>query len=579
MSFLNRFRKTSETAQNPNKSPNNWELASNADFEAQAQLGAHEAQQTAEQLANQARQERKMISALLYDPSHLNRLDATISDREREIVYERLSDGRINEEHKSQILCKILTPFQKSPERTIDNLSSKHERRILTYLSGTGFDYWESASIYDLQNVLSRFPTPYELAQPEQTFLDQIRTNNSPEKYAEYQEAMESFKRKAYGKRYEYYNTLESLQHKAEQKHTEQDLRTKVLDTYTQSESPSKESIIEKVKLRQLRPEEQQTILQESRVDGDQFIYEDTAYRLTPSVLETLGLSPKYSFELQNAKINLSDPYAVDSKTAVTAYVQTDQGTNVCSYYRSNSQGIWRLLPDYVADSSKKAISPVKTFGKGYNEESLNLPSETQYALELVSHQGTEVPLDPINAEFALAGTAKRYESIEDYMHHREHHTLRGQHYATVADKPSFNLGQQVSHSKAKPESLDLIGSYSPNFQENQSPYITSTGLYGQVHVDHFPSKDGSMRYVFNRNADNQAWLSYIEIQDTQISPFGLHTKWASAGDYGTPLYEYNKQADGYGDPNDKCGHYVNMWKNYLSRMPLIQKYLSACKS
>ena len=73
---------------------------------------------------------------------------------------------------KSELIRPIVSPFDRSPEQTMDSLNSKHELRILAHLSGTGFQYWQSASIYDLENVMDKFPTPYELAETEQEFLN-----------------------------------------------------------------------------------------------------------------------------------------------------------------------------------------------------------------------------------------------------------------------------------------------------------------------------------------------------------------------------------------------------------------------
>jgi len=45
-------------------------------------------------------------------------------------------------------------------------------------------------------------------------------------------------------------------------------------------------------------------------------------------------------------------------------------------------------------------------------------------------------------------------------------------------------------------------------------------------------------------------------------------------GDVVTPLYEYAKNADGYGDTGDMRMNYQGMWKNYLSKMGVIQEYV-----
>lgn len=570
MNFLHRLTKKSETASVAAETANAWDdIKPSDDFGNQAKIASAEAN---ELLQQRERQERKIISSFLHGYGELSQPDATVSEQERQLVYDALAQYTISPEQKSELLAQIVTPVDRSPEDTIDTMQDEHERRILGYLSGTGFEYWQATSIYDLQNTLARFPTPYELRATEQEFLENIRTHSSPQKYAEYQQAMDSFKHKLYGKRLEYYNAMESLQSKADQSQAIATSRTQVFDSYHQPTTQAEISATEPVEVRALTAAEKAKILESSQIEGDNFLYNGQAYQLTAETLKQIGLEPNYHFTLQNASINLSDPYQVGSHTAVTAYVQTEKGTKVCSYYRSNSQGIWRYLPDYVSDTNNPQ-SPINWFGKGYNEESLNLPSETQYVLELITSNNPGVNLDPANAAFCFAGTAKRYNSRHEYSQAKAARALRGEFYEEVPPQPSYDLGE-VGFVKVRPETLDLTGPSAPNFQESQNQFDTQTNLYGQIVVDHFPSMDNSLEYTFNRNFKNQAWLSHIEIKDAPISSAGLRTKWASAGDFGTPLYEYVSMSNGYGDESNTRGNYVSMWKNYLSRMPIIQKYL-----
>ena len=47
------------------------------------------------------------------------------------------------------------------------------------------------------------------------------------------------------------------------------------------------------------------------------------------------------------------------------------------SFYRSNSHGIWRYIPDYMMNNWDE----VTTYGKGFDAKSLNLPFGVQMAL------------------------------------------------------------------------------------------------------------------------------------------------------------------------------------------------------
>ena len=64
-----------------------------------------------------------------------------------------------------------------------------------------------------------------------------------------------------------------------------------------------------------------------------------------------------------------------------------------------------------------------------------------------------------------------------------------------------------------------------------------------------------------------------IEV-NSPITSTGLRQEWMHGGDMVTPLYEYESQTDGYGDPEDAKRNYRGMWKYYLSRVPVIREYV-----
>jgi hypothetical protein len=56
----------------------------------------------------------------------------------------------------------------------------------------------------------------------------------------------------------------------------------------------------------------------------------------------------------------------------------------------------------------------------------------------------------------------------------------------------------------------------------------------------------------------------------------GVRKKWVKGENLTTPAYEYFTQDGGYGNTSKTNGRYVDMFKNYLSKVPVIQEY---CKS
>ena len=315
---------------------------------------------------------------------------------------------------------------------------------------------------------------------------------------------------------------------------------------------------------------ERQEFLENGEVEGDPYIYDGKEYQLVPGALEKLGLAPEYEISFLNAKIAFSKAYEVtNGRSAVCAYVKTEKGTKICSYYRSNSQGVWRFLPDYVPPTAEKSNG---WYGKGYSEESLTLPAETQAALEIINSE-KHAELDEVKSKFAFFGTAKRYDNIFRYLEAMKDKTFKGEFYNEISREPILNFGGQID--KPEPSTLELVGESAPDFSlPSDSTYESQHNIYGTVTSEHFPSCDEKYIYTMNRDKAGRAWLGGIEAR-TELNSYGLHTEWVAAGPYATPLYEYSGQTGGYGDTEDVRGDYQCMWNNYLSKMPLIQKYLN----
>lgn len=307
------------------------------------------------------------------------------------------------------------------------------------------------------------------------------------------------------------------------------------------------------------------------RVSGDPYEVNGKEYILTPESLAEFGLSPNSEMYADGKLISFSKMYKTNNHLACTAYVSSAEGTKICSYYRSNSSGSWRYLPEYTDEGH--------WFGKGYNEESLTLPFEFQ---ERLTELSTEEPLqlDPVLADFAFFGTAKRYHTKDEWIRTKKEKSLRGVHYKESSNAPSYSLSPEVNlYSRPAPETvgLELMNSpYGPNYQEEISSYEMHTDLYGDVTVKAYPSGNGELRYTMcevNHNGERQAWISSVE-STNKVTAVGTPTKWVSSGVLATPLYEYGQQANGYGDKSDTRGSYESMWKGYISKIPLIQKYM-----
>lgn len=325
----------------------------------------------------------------------------------------------------------------------------------------------------------------------------------------------------------------------------------------------------------ELTPEKSDEILQKTIVDGDIFTNaRGQDFKLTPEKLKEAGLSPKYEYKLAQMNISLSDIFKVKGRDAVIAYVEDKDGTvKTRSYYRSSSAGLWRYLGDYGRNDGALNI----WFGKGFGEDSLNLPFESQKALNSIPKNIDFKPNLPTNVCFF--GTAKRYESSRDYDRAKtmtkSKSELPGDYPKEINYKPVIELS--MLDEKTPPEQLDLDIS-APNFHQEITSFKTNSDLYGDYKVRVFPSEDNKLFYSIcetEKDGDRKAWVGNIET-NSPIGSTGLHEEWVYVGDLGTPLYEYPEQAGEYGNINDEKNGYVSMWDNYLSKIPLIQNYLES---
>jgi hypothetical protein len=311
--------------------------------------------------------------------------------------------------------------------------------------------------------------------------------------------------------------------------------------------------------VREVSEEERDEIIAKTEVHGDPF--QDKA--LTPELLKEMGLSPKYKVEGTEGNIWLSSSgYNLDSgRIAVVGYVEYQGKTVARTFYRSNSQGVWRYLPNY-----RMAGNEVEWYGKGYGEESITLPIPLQKVLSEITNDESKLINTP-NPWLAFAGTARNLHSKNTYR-------------SEVNSQPmelTGNFYPSTPFDKVNPSDISFYNDQqAPDFSQKVTSWNAKTGLNGNVTVDVFRSKDKSLGYMFCRDAEGRCWIGGVDAEG-EIQSTGLHRVWINAGDLSTPSYEYktakNDQTGGYGNDRKRTGHYVDMYDNYLSQVPVIQEY------
>lgn len=520
------------------------------------------------------------MNAILHGREALFTPDATIDPASQAQAYELINNRTFDSAAESQLLQGIALPSQirgSSPEQVFRQIDDRHSRRILAFMNHLPDDQQGLANISsaNLETFLEHYPTPVEFAEPAAEMLERIRLHNPPAKYQDYLQDMANFAHRVYGKRQEYHQAFQNLRAQAA-------AATRQTMPLTPAEAPTTpdyhEAVASAPELRLLSVAESEICLSSAQLDGDPVLIDGEFYQLQPEFLKGYGLEPKYRFQLENAEFNLSSVYKINNRPAVVAYVKTEHGTKICSYYQSSSQGTWRYLPDYAAPLSPAPGANYTWYGKGYSEESLTLPIAAQAALSVVQSQ-EPVDLNPNFAKFCFFGTAKHYASTDEYRTALHQGIMRNPMYQEVERMPRFFFGQAASsQSKLPPSALDLAGPLAPDFSQSELPFDGQSTIYGPYHADHFDSQNHQLTWTFNRTPNGEAWIGGIEVK-SPISSVGLRTAWVRANDFATPLYDYTKQAAGYGDPNNLNSvdpRYTSMWQNYLRHAPIIQQYLAA---
>ena len=323
--------------------------------------------------------------------------------------------------------------------------------------------------------------------------------------------------------------------------------------------------------LTQIPSERVEELLQTTEIDGDPFPINGENHVLTTETLADAGLSPHYETSIRGISFNFSKCFQIQGHDACIAYVKTPDGKiKTRAYYRSNSAGLWRYCPEYGYNNGINIW-----FGKGYNEEALTLPPNLQKHLNAISEMDQIQLENPQTTKFCFFGTAKFYQDRRDQNIARINDELRGDYYEETPKKCSFAFSG-TSEQKNPPEESDCDKRIAPDYHQEIISYQSHTRLYGDFTTRVYPSNDGSLLYSVCEtevNGERQAWVGNIETT-APIGSTGCRTKWGYGGDFSTPLYEYRSQSGGYGDMENDKGNYTSMWKNYLSKLPLIKRYL-----
>ncbi len=289
------------------------------------------------------------------------------------------------------------------------------------------------------------------------------------------------------------------------------------------------------------------------------------------ALLKDPALLPRRKITIGDNAWFSSNAYDIDgTRIGVVAYVETEGKTVARSYYLSNSQGVWRYLPNYTMNPEDGGL---RWYGKGYGEESVTLPIPAQKALSGLVELGVASVANP---GLVFAGTSRPYKEPKRNV------TYFGEVEA-VPEHLSGNFYAASQGGKIAPEDVKFTDpGQAPDFSMPITGWKQKSSLYGDVKVEVFNSKDGRYSYMFCKDSQGRAWIGGIEDNASEIKSTGLRSKWVDGGSLATPAYEYNTlsadQTGGYGSDALRAGQhgeYADMFENYLSKIQVIKEYLS----
>ena len=515
--------------------------------------------------ANFERQKRKLIGYFGgRGEEAFAHSDIEITEQEQKLTYKKLNSPTYNREKINRLLDNIASPMDEAAggPYAVDRVAEKISRdtNMMVVLGRATVenyrdDFIGESQCADLIGKIKQFcPSPADF---EDRFSGQMQgfyEMYGADAYDAFRTSVDSFMQTVYGKRNEYWQGIKQLRNEAA-----------YFERYLDDGALTMES---------LDRQQQAEILAHSQIDGDKPRMGGQEYNITPEYLGQAGFGPEYMTKFENAEIGLSRAFKDSSGRSISlGYVRDGDKFKVRTYYKSASQGLWRLLPDYTEKTPEGGIG---WYGKGMTEEQMVLPLEMQRALSAVEDDGLRQDVPGEYADLVMMSTAYRYKDKYEYLMALHRGELRGDAYRETNSNPTCKIGSVLQSEKTAPEQLSMPFGYELDMAslQERSDFEFDTSYYGRVHANYVDSMNKKVRYAMLMNDEGKVWFGGAEVKGSRINSCGLRQDWAQLGDFSTPLLEYKQQADGYGDVSTKVAGHVDMWHGYLSRVPMIKSFL-----
>jgi hypothetical protein len=491
------------------------------------------------------RQTRKIVGCFR-NPKFISQRDVTISEKELdsfflEVARKEITDKKTIEKAFQNLVSRIKGNILKIKMFPMFEIikADRHLIGILAYFTHGSLYRRDEVRAIDILEFLVKFPDPYTFQFEAKDFLDIIEIFNSRDKRKEYEESMKTFMELLYGKQFEYLMQINLIRRKAKQDYFKKSFK----------------DMFESLSVRPVNKKNGREMLNRLKIDGSPFNGEI----LTPEIVEKNGLQPKYKMSVYKSEMAcFSSAYDIGlGRTAVVAYIKKDGNYIPRSYYLSNSHAIWRYLEEYISIEGK-----IVSYGTGNKRDSTNLPLVFQKSLSIIAKNGVSI-IDSRDRELIFAGTS--FNALSE-IGEKSIHALETE---CVPQKLHGNFYQE-NGKRTPPDELKFYNyNQAPDFSKFITGWELGNKTYGKITYQAFLSKDNRLIYTFCKDEIGRAWIGSIE-NHSNIQSTGLRETWIDGGDLTTPAYEYIEKAGNYGNRNLRWGDYIDMSKNYLSKILII---------
>jgi|GEM_PF-2916819 hypothetical protein len=279
----------------------------------------------------------------------------------------------------------------------------------------------------------------------------------------------------------------------------------------------------------------------------------------------------------------LSDVVASGGRSHCVGYVETDDGQIAPRlFYKSNSDGDWRVSPQFYVDIDEKGkehltYSKGETMEYGYVRET-RLHDDLRAALstkEALTFEWEGERIDWLLRQFTKEKLGSTF-TYDDEVKEAKVATTKADFLYAYKPGQGFNAHDGIN-ARDVFRNAELDEAIKPNFSVRPVHTLHSTHpQLGSVKTELYEDNQGTSLWHLSSDAQGRVWVSGATKKDRKPSSYGTDEEVVSLGIYDNKPIEYGSQVDGLVEGVDykKIGNgsYVDITP-LLDNLPVIKDY------